>query len=377
LRVSSKEVEVVVDASVSPEISALFAAHAPFARRLLRRFGVPEADVPDACQDVFLVVHRKLPDFEARAAHRSWIFGICVRVAADYRKRAHRRYERLGDPTAREVAELPHGAQPERDLVRRAQRALAELDDDKRRVFVLHELEELTMPEVAAVLGCPLKTAFSRFYSARKALQQRLQSDRGSWGALALGWGGRDELSDELRAALEDAASLDPSPLLAPSSAAAAGALFPLVHTVAALTVAISVATYQARAPHGATLIAVTAASHRAAVEPASRAVRYLLAPRAAELESAPLVPALKRSPRRARAAEPAAPLPQGVEASAWVRAPERAIVPPPPARAPSTRGADLDEVLSATSIRSSMRFGPAKEGTSVPWELVPQRGRQ
>jgi hypothetical protein len=267
--------------------------------------------------------------------------------------------------------------QPDRDLVRRAQRALAELDEDKRRVFVLHELEELTMPEVAAVLGCPLKTAFSRFYSARKALQERLQSDRGRWGGLALvGWGGGDPLGEELRAALDRAASLDPSPLLAPLPAVAASVslLAPMVHMVAAL--AISVAAFQQRAPHGATLTSVTAAPHRVALEPASRAVPYLFAPRATAVVDPP-ARTHKRAARSARAAEPAVPAPQTIEASAWLLAPERAVAPPPPPIAPTTRGADLDEVLSATSIRSSMRFGPSRAGESTPWELVPQRGRQ
>jgi hypothetical protein len=167
-------------------------------------------------------------------------------------------------------------------------------------------------------------------------------------------------------------------PLLTPVPAAAASAslLAPVFNTLAALTLATSVVMYQERAPHGATLLAVTAAQQRAELEPASRAVPYMLAPRAAEVAELP-APAPKRSTRSARTAPPATPEPQRVEASAWLLAPERAIAPPPPPHAPSTRGADLDEVLGATSIRSSMRFGPSKEGASMPWELVPQRGWQ
>src|SRR5262245_31470043 len=138
--------EVVVNASVS----ALFEAHAAFARRALRRFGVREADLSDACQDVFVVVHRKLAEFEGRASHRTWIFRICARVASDYRKRAHRRYEQLVDPGLdAPPATCRARCEPAIDpaLVRRARRALEALDEDKRRVFVLHELEELPMPE--------------------------------------------------------------------------------------------------------------------------------------------------------------------------------------------------------------------------------------
>src|SRR5688572_4381310 len=91
-----------VDASCAEtegtEFTRLFDQHAAFVTRVLRRFGVAEADAADACQEVFLVVLRKLPEFEGRAAHRTWLYRICVCVAADYRKRAHRRYERGFEP---------------------------------------------------------------------------------------------------------------------------------------------------------------------------------------------------------------------------------------------------------------------------------------
>src|SRR5262249_6012708 len=56
-------------------------------RRNLRRLGVEEASLDDALQDVFVVVHRRLGDFENRSTLKTWIIGIAVRVAADYRRR--------------------------------------------------------------------------------------------------------------------------------------------------------------------------------------------------------------------------------------------------------------------------------------------------
>jgi RNA polymerase sigma-70 factor (ECF subfamily) len=153
-------------------LADVFQEHGPFAWRLLRRLGVAEADVDDVCQEVFVIVHRRRADFEGRSGLRTWIFGICVRQASDYRKRARRRGEVALDH-APEPAVLPH---QERAL--RTRRALAELDrildgldDDKRAVFVLFEIEELAMNDVALAVGCPVQTAYARLHAARREVE--------------------------------------------------------------------------------------------------------------------------------------------------------------------------------------------------------------
>ena len=152
-----------------PAFAQVFEAHAPTVWRALRRLGVPESDVEDLCQEVFVVVHRKLPSFEGRSALSTWIYGICVRVASDHRKRAHVRRERPTDEVPEGRQSAPQIAELEREQARRMlDRALAELDEDKRAVFVLYEVEELTMAQVADAVGCPLQTAYSRLYAARK-----------------------------------------------------------------------------------------------------------------------------------------------------------------------------------------------------------------
>src|SRR4029077_6185173 len=134
----------------------MFRAHAAFVSRVLRRFGVRAADLPDACQDVFLVVHRRLAEFEGRAAYRTWLYRICVCVASDYRKRAHRRYERPDQSAcdARAASASAERAAATAQLAQRIALALDRLEEPKRRVFLLYELEELPMIEVAARLGC-------------------------------------------------------------------------------------------------------------------------------------------------------------------------------------------------------------------------------
>lgn len=154
------------------DFEELFRVYAPFVWRVLGRLGVEQPDLADASQEVFLVVHRRADDFEGRSSVKTWIFGICVRVAASFRRRIRR-------ITAEPFSESRIGVEwgsPESHLDQqrareRLMRVLSELDDDKRAVFVLYELEDLSMPEVAEALGCPLTTAYSRLHAARKAVK--------------------------------------------------------------------------------------------------------------------------------------------------------------------------------------------------------------
>jgi RNA polymerase sigma-70 factor (ECF subfamily) len=162
-----------------PPFEAIFREHAPFVWRVLKKLGVRASEVEDLCQEVFVVVHRKLPEFEGRSTLRTWIYAICVRTASDHRRRAHVRRE---EPAA-EVPEERHSAPQPRELERRQARALLAaaletLDDDKRAVFVLFEIEELSMHEVAEAVGCPLQTAYSRLYAARKAVAAHFEAGR-------------------------------------------------------------------------------------------------------------------------------------------------------------------------------------------------------
>ena len=77
-------------------LAELFAEHVHYVFRALRRLGVDESDVEDVCQEVFLVVDRRLPEFEGRSSLRTWIYAICLRCASRYRKRPHLRREQTG-----------------------------------------------------------------------------------------------------------------------------------------------------------------------------------------------------------------------------------------------------------------------------------------
>ncbi|HWP08394.1 MAG TPA: RNA polymerase sigma factor [Polyangiaceae bacterium] len=165
------------------EVRAVFDEHARYVWRALRHLGIPEADVEDLCQEVFVVVQRKLGEFEGRSELRTWLYGICLRVAADHRRRAHVRNERPHPDPTEGLAASP-GMRPDARAEARSalQALLDELDDDKRAVLVLYELEGLTMKEVAATVGCPLQTAYSRLHAARDRLTALVEGRRSNGG---------------------------------------------------------------------------------------------------------------------------------------------------------------------------------------------------
>jgi len=162
-----------------PSLREVFDAHAAYILRSLRHLGVAESDIEDVGQEVFVTVHRKLASFEGRSKLRTWLYGICLRVASDYRRRAHVRRERATADPARDVAEA-EGRAPDAQVQARAElRALLEeLDEDKRAVVVLYEIEGFSMKEVAEILDCPLQTAYSRLHAARDRMVAMYRSRR-------------------------------------------------------------------------------------------------------------------------------------------------------------------------------------------------------
>jgi RNA polymerase sigma-70 factor (ECF subfamily) len=169
--------------------------HFDFVWRSLRRLGVPETDVDDCAQQVFLVTSRKLADVEV-ASERAFLFGTAMRVAADARRARVRRRE-VHDEDAAE----PRDPGPDPEQVAALRRARAVLDEvldampmELRAPFVLFELEELPTAEIAAMLGVPAGTVASRLRRAREefsAIVARMKARQGFPGAGAPGVGGK------------------------------------------------------------------------------------------------------------------------------------------------------------------------------------------
>jgi RNA polymerase sigma-70 factor (ECF subfamily) len=160
------------------EVARIYREHGAFVWRALRRLGVAPSDVDDACQEVFVVVYRRLGEYEGRSQMRTWLYGISVRVAAGQRRKAHVRREVATEeplePDAPAAGD-PEVALSDREALALLDRALDALDDDKRAVFVLYEVEGLEMPEVAEAVGCPLQTAYSRLHAARKEVERTMK----------------------------------------------------------------------------------------------------------------------------------------------------------------------------------------------------------
>jgi RNA polymerase sigma-70 factor (ECF subfamily) len=151
------------------EIGDLFANYAAYVCRTLENMGIRDCDVDDICQEVFVVVHRKLASFHGGSSIKTWVYGICMKKAAEYRRAGRRKREEL---TA-VVPDTPYAA-PQSDHVelgeakQRLARALDELDDDKRAAFVLYEFEELTLREIAETVDASINTVYSRLMAARR-----------------------------------------------------------------------------------------------------------------------------------------------------------------------------------------------------------------
>jgi RNA polymerase sigma-70 factor (ECF subfamily) len=159
--------------AVIPAFEVVYDQNFAFVWRCLRRLGVPDRLLDDAAQDVFIVVHRRLGEFEGRSSLKSWLFAIARRVAHDHRRRVGRkeRTEELPETLADTRASTPAHDAERAQAVRVLYEILGGLDDDKREVFVLAELEQMTVPEIADAIGANVNTVYSRLRAARQGFE--------------------------------------------------------------------------------------------------------------------------------------------------------------------------------------------------------------
>jgi RNA polymerase sigma-70 factor (ECF subfamily) len=149
-----------------PTLAAIYEEHFEYVWRTLLRLGVREAE--DATQNVFLVAHRKLPTYDPTRPIRPWLFGIAYNVARETRRRASERYERPADGVGDVIADAQSSDASRLEAAQLVHAALAEIEESRRAVFVLYELDQEPMKEVAEALGIPLNTAYSSLRRARQ-----------------------------------------------------------------------------------------------------------------------------------------------------------------------------------------------------------------
>ena len=163
------------------EVRTIYREHARFVWLSLQRLGIHPSDLDDIAQDVFMIVHRRLDTFDRRARISTWLFGICMRVAANYRRRRRWTHEVLSGGFEDERPATLTAADD--ILVRREQRELAEralnrLEVAKRATFVMFEIESLSCNEIAELMNVPVGTVYSRLHRARKAFLRALSRQR-------------------------------------------------------------------------------------------------------------------------------------------------------------------------------------------------------
>lgn len=165
-------------------LERMIGAHLDFVWRQLARAGVAESGLEDAAQQVFVVASRKLADID-RGDERGFLYGTAVRVASTWRRSLKRRRE-TGDD---ELESMPScGIAPE-DLLDQCRvralldRLLQEMPEELREVYVLAELEELPVPEIARIQRVPVGTAASRLRRAREEFRARLNRWKARTGA--------------------------------------------------------------------------------------------------------------------------------------------------------------------------------------------------
>jgi RNA polymerase sigma-70 factor (ECF subfamily) len=159
------------------DFDALYDEHFDFVWRTARRLGVPEVAADDVVQDVFVVVHRRLGDYDGETPPKRWILGITTRVVADHRRTYWRKDARCvphevdkdGAETHPSLRPLPSEEAEKAEALRLVATLLDEIEHDKREVLVLSQFEEMSILEIASLLGLNVNTATSRLRAARQA----------------------------------------------------------------------------------------------------------------------------------------------------------------------------------------------------------------
>jgi len=151
--------------------------------KVLARLGAPAAFREDLVHDVFTTAYRQWPTYDARRAVRPWLFGIAFRLFLDFvRKKQNHREEPVAEPEAVDARKSAEEMVAEAEGLRIAETVLQSLELDRRAVFLLHEIDEVPIPEVAETLGIPPNTAYSRLRLARRDFDAKVAEIQGHGG---------------------------------------------------------------------------------------------------------------------------------------------------------------------------------------------------
>jgi RNA polymerase sigma-70 factor (ECF subfamily) len=157
------------EAELGASFEELYRRHVDFVWRSLGRLGVHGSQLDDAVQDVFIVMHRRLADLRSDASSKAFCFAIALRVAQGYRRAARRKGATILDMSGfADVRSSPFEQTARAQAERVLQSFLGALDSDRRAVFLMAELEEMTAPEISQELRVNLSTVYTRLRAARQ-----------------------------------------------------------------------------------------------------------------------------------------------------------------------------------------------------------------
>lgn len=181
---AGENTEIPVESGPRPSplltFSEVYDQYFDFVWRLARRLGVAQDSVDDVVQETFLVVHRRFSEPRSSSL-RTWIYGITAHMVRNHRRTLRRKSPHaLGapgpDPDAMESrVEGPEVSAQKAEAARMLHRILESLDEEKREVFVLTELEQMNTSEVAKALDVKLNTVYSRLRVAREEFEVSLR----------------------------------------------------------------------------------------------------------------------------------------------------------------------------------------------------------
>jgi RNA polymerase sigma-70 factor (ECF subfamily) len=158
--------------------AAVYRQYFDFVWSSVRRLGVSPASMDDVVQEVFIVIHARLHTVEHPETLRSWIYGVARRTVSGFHRARRVKDASTAalavEPSAHPMSRTPYDLVEQNDQVKLLFNLLEELDEQKREVFSMVELDELTVPEIAEILDIPLNTAYSRLRAARQAFEEAL-----------------------------------------------------------------------------------------------------------------------------------------------------------------------------------------------------------
>jgi RNA polymerase sigma-70 factor (ECF subfamily) len=163
-------IDAPAEAPERPSCAQLYEEHFEFVWRNAGRLGVAESVREDLVHDVFMVVHRRLAAFEGRSSARTWLYGILTRVVLEHRRNDRQRMSKESQAGAQRGLVVTESATEDvarKEAARIVDSILEQMDEDKRAIFILVELEEISVPEAALGLAINLNTAYARLRAAR------------------------------------------------------------------------------------------------------------------------------------------------------------------------------------------------------------------